>query len=65
MNLGRVPPFYVECAHDRAVPLATQRQMQANVRIDGVFTLDADHSPFFSAPGELTRCLETVLTSGG
>ncbi len=48
---------YVECRHDRAVPLDLQRAMQAALPCDPVFTLDTDHSPFFSAPEALAAAL--------
>jgi hypothetical protein len=36
--------------HDRALPIATQRSIQAVLPCDPVFTLDTDHCPFFSKP---------------
>ena len=54
---GRVPRAYVECSDDRAVPLERQRAMQALAPCDPVFTLDADHSPFFSATGPLSDAI--------
>jgi pimeloyl-ACP methyl ester carboxylesterase len=59
-RFGRVPRYYIETLHDRAVPLRLQRSIQANLAFERVFTLDADHSPFFSAPSELTACLSAV-----
>lgn len=57
---GRVPRAYIECTEDRAVPLALQRSMQAQLPCDPVYTMAADHSPFFSAPQELTRHLTSL-----
>jgi pimeloyl-ACP methyl ester carboxylesterase len=59
-RFGRVRRYYVETLQDRAVPLRLQRSIQAGVGFDEVFTLDADHSPFFSAPSELAACLSLV-----
>jgi pimeloyl-ACP methyl ester carboxylesterase len=59
-RFGRVRRFYVETLHDRAVPLRLQRSIQAGLGFEQVFTLDADHSPFFSTPSELTACLNAV-----
>jgi pimeloyl-ACP methyl ester carboxylesterase len=56
-NYGRVPRFYVECLRDRAISLTIQRQMYAAGGCKQVFTLDCDHSPMYSRPGELARCL--------
>jgi len=59
-RFGRVRRYYVETLQDRAVPLRLQRSIQAEVGFEGVFTLDADHSPFFSTPSELIACLSAV-----
>jgi pimeloyl-ACP methyl ester carboxylesterase len=57
VNFGSVPRFYVECLQDRAITVACQRQMQARVGCNQVFTLDCGHSPFFSSTGDLAKCL--------
>ena len=57
---GRLPRAYVECSDDRALPLERQRAMQALAPCNPVFTLDADHSPFFSATEPLA---EAILAS--
>ncbi len=54
---GRVPRAYVECTDDQTLDLACQRRMQAAAPCDPVITLDADHSPFFSAPEELVDAM--------
>jgi hypothetical protein len=56
-RFGRVPRAYVECLQDRTVTLPAQRRMQADLPCDPVFTLDSDHSPFFSHPEPLARWL--------
>jgi pimeloyl-ACP methyl ester carboxylesterase len=56
-KFGRVPRCYVECLQDVAVPLSLQRRMQAALPCERVVTLDADHSPFFSAPAALAEIL--------
>lgn len=61
-RFGRVPRAFIECRHDRAVPLDRARRMQAVLPCDPVFTLDCDHSPFLSAPDALTACL--IATAG-
>lgn len=59
-NFGRIPKFYVECLQDRAIRPHTQRLMYQNTTCQRVFTLDAGHSPFFSMPDELARCLMAI-----
>jgi pimeloyl-ACP methyl ester carboxylesterase len=51
------PRAYVECTDDRSVPIGHQRAMQAALPCDPVFTLDTDHSPFYSAPAALAEAL--------
>ncbi|MFI5267647.1 MAG: alpha/beta fold hydrolase [Chloroflexota bacterium] len=57
---GRLPKYYVECLQDRAIRPHTQRLMYQNTPCQRVFTLDASHSPFFSVPEELVRCLLAI-----
>ncbi len=59
-NFGRVPRIYVECRRDRAVPPALQKQMYTVSPCREVHSLDTDHSPFFSAPDELTTLLHRL-----
>ena len=59
-RFGRVPRAYVECLRDRAVPIALQRAMQADLPCDPVIALDTDHSPFFSAPDALAAALDRL-----
>ena len=54
---GRIHRAYVECVEDQAVPIETQRRMQAKLPCDPVFSLEADHSPTFSAEYELADAL--------
>lgn len=56
-NFGRVPRVYIEGLRDRAIPLSLQRKMHAASEGNRVHSLDADHSPFFSAPEALTAQL--------
>lgn len=59
-RFGRVPRAYVETTRDRTVTLASQRRMQAILPCTPVFTLDTDHSPFFSQPEALARILISI-----
>lgn len=59
-NYGGVPRAYVECLQDQAIPIEMQRAMMAALPCDPVLTLDTSHSPFFSAPEDLSRHLLTL-----
>jgi pimeloyl-ACP methyl ester carboxylesterase len=59
-NFGRVPRYYVRCARDRAVGPALQDRMVAASPCRTVYSLDTDHSPFFSAPAELVDILLVI-----
>ena len=54
---GSLPRTYVETRYDRTIPLTSQRKMQAMSPGARVVTLEADHSPYFSAPDELADAL--------
>jgi pimeloyl-ACP methyl ester carboxylesterase len=57
---GRLPRAFIECADDKALPLALQRRLHAALPCDPVITLDSDHSPFLSMPGELADHLAAI-----
>ena len=57
---GRIPRVYVECLRDRAISLAAQRRMVEARPCAKVFTLDTDHSPFYSAPEALAAHLAAL-----
>ena len=54
---GRIPRYYIECARDRAITLKLQREMQKQSPCRQTFSIDTDHSPFFSAPEQLVDIL--------
>jgi pimeloyl-ACP methyl ester carboxylesterase len=56
-GFGRVPRAYIECTRDRTISLAAQRRMHAALPCDPVYTLDSDHSPFYSCPEALAGLL--------
>jgi pimeloyl-ACP methyl ester carboxylesterase len=56
-RFGRIPRFYVECARDQAITLPLQKRMHQASPCKEVFSIDTDHSPFFSAAEELTNIL--------
>jgi pimeloyl-ACP methyl ester carboxylesterase len=58
---GRLPRYYVECTEDGAIPIALQRRLVEMHPCKRVFTLETDHSPFFSAVDDLVGCLVQVI----
>ncbi len=54
---GSVPRTYIECLHDRTVPIEYQRRMLELSPGTRTVTLEADHSPFFSATEALADAL--------
>lgn len=62
-NFGRVPRAYIHCLRDRAVPIELQKKMVAALPCGPVWAIDTDHSPFFSAPAELTARLLNLVQS--
>ncbi len=59
-NFGRVPRVYIECTQDQAIPLYMQQAFINNKPCQKVFTMEASHSPFFSAPEELANHLLAI-----
>jgi pimeloyl-ACP methyl ester carboxylesterase len=59
-NYGRVPRDYIVCLRDRALLPAGQQRLHEQAGCRSVYEMDTDHSPFFSAPEELTRVLGEI-----
>jgi pimeloyl-ACP methyl ester carboxylesterase len=59
---GRIPRYYVECKYDRAISLDIQKAMQKESPCQRTFSIDTDHSPFFSAPEHLADILALIGT---
>ncbi|HWG69504.1 MAG TPA: alpha/beta fold hydrolase [Steroidobacteraceae bacterium] len=59
-RFGRVPRVYVECTEDRAITHAAQRRMQDGLPCRRRFTLESDHSPFFSHDEKLADMLASI-----
>ncbi|BBN04995.1 hypothetical protein MPTK1_3g09410 [Marchantia polymorpha subsp. ruderalis] len=57
---GRVPRFYIKTSRDRLAPPSDQQVSIDRNPPTMVFTVDSDHSPFFSTPSELTTLLEEI-----
>jgi pimeloyl-ACP methyl ester carboxylesterase len=60
-NWGRVPRFYIECTRDNAIPIEAQRAMSSQLPCRRVITMETSHSPFLSAPDELSAHLLQLL----
>jgi pimeloyl-ACP methyl ester carboxylesterase len=60
--LARIPRSYVLTAHDNALSPALQRRMIREHPCERVIEIDADHAPFYSAPGELVDALLAVAS---
>ncbi|MBI2791699.1 MAG: alpha/beta fold hydrolase [Gammaproteobacteria bacterium] len=58
-KFGRVPKVYIECLQDKAILIETQRKMHTQKPCT-VYTLDSDHSPFYSDPERLVQVLLQV-----
>ncbi|MCY8238437.1 alpha/beta fold hydrolase [Bacillus inaquosorum] len=61
-NFGRVPRVYIEATKDHAIPIEVQREMYKQIPFENTFSIDADHSPFFSQPETLTKYLNEIAT---
>jgi pimeloyl-ACP methyl ester carboxylesterase len=57
---GRIPRYYIECERDRALTPKLQREMQKSSPCQKTFSIDTDHSPFFSAPEQLADILLAI-----
>jgi len=59
---GQIPRYYIECTLDRAITLSLQQEMQKQSPCRETFSIDTDHSPFFSEPEILADILERIAT---
>jgi len=60
-NYGRLPRYYVKTGNDRAITPAAQERMIQSQPCKRVYSIDSDHSPFFSRPHQLNAILQRVL----
>ncbi|WP_443970610.1 alpha/beta fold hydrolase [Sphingobium sp. CR28] len=61
---GPVPRTYIACTQDRVIPIARQRDMIARQPGTKTIEIEADHSPFLSAPDALARALDAAAGVG-
>ena len=54
---------YVECTNDNAISISMQRQMQKDFPKAKIYTLEADHSPFFSQDRQLSEIIKKESAS--
>ncbi|WP_102273130.1 alpha/beta fold hydrolase [Cytobacillus massiliigabonensis] len=54
---GKIPRYYIECLQDRAITKECQQNMYHALPCKKVFTLNTDHSPFYSKHEELAEIL--------
>ncbi len=59
-KFGQVPRVYIECLRDHCVPPQVQKAMYTATPCLRVFSLNTGHSPFLSAPEQLTACLHAL-----
>lgn len=59
-NYGRVPRAYIECRRDQTITIELQHYMEKVQPPDRVITMGTGHSPFFSAPEELSEHLHAI-----
>ena len=55
-----VPRFYIKCLLDCAVTPSLQTKMVNAMPCREIISLDTDHSPFFSAPQELSDSIQAL-----
>ena len=59
-KFGGVRRVYIECLQDRALVPEFQKQMYTDLPCEQVLSMDTSHSPFMSAPKELTNHLMSL-----
>ncbi|MEO8131917.1 MAG: alpha/beta fold hydrolase [Bryobacteraceae bacterium] len=59
-NFGRVARYSIECLRDQVLPKTDQWGTRSASPFACVYSLDADHSPFLSAPEELAETLHAI-----
>jgi pimeloyl-ACP methyl ester carboxylesterase len=60
-NFESVPRFYISTSLDKAVTPAIQEVMYTLTPVEKVYTLNSDHSAFFSRPKKLRNILNHII----
>lgn len=61
-NYDSIPRAYIRCTDDRTIPPEYQITMTQDWPPETIFSLPLGHSPFFAAPDDLARLLDTIST---
>jgi pimeloyl-ACP methyl ester carboxylesterase len=61
-NYGRLPRYYVKTGNDKAITPSAQQRMIQNQPCTHVYSMESDHSPFFSHPHQLNAILQRILS---
>ncbi len=61
-RIASVPPSYILCSEDRAIPPESQRKMAASLPDRDIHERPWSHSPFFSDPEGLAALLSEIAT---
>jgi pimeloyl-ACP methyl ester carboxylesterase len=64
-NFGRLPRYYITTSRDQAVGPDMQKTMYTALPVRKVYTVDTDHSSYFSAPADVAKALLDVRQSIG
>ena len=59
---GRIDRHYIHCTQDKSVSPELQREMVARQSC-ATYTLNADHSPFYSTPEQLVETIDHIASS--
>jgi hypothetical protein len=59
-NFGRLPRYYITTLRDQAVGPSLQKAMYTTQPVKKVYSLDTDHSSYFSATDALAAALLDV-----
>lgn len=59
-RFGSVPSVYIETTNDQSIPIDLQRRMHATRPFERIYTLDADHFPFYSRNKEIVDLLVNI-----
>ena len=57
-NFDSIKKTYIECLQDKAIHIEDQKRM--NIICDKIYSINTDHSPFFSAPDKLVEILKKI-----
>ena len=60
-RLASVKQYYVFANHDKIISLASQMKVAAQIDLEGVYALDAGHSPMLTKPKALARILNHII----